>query len=178
MANQLRTVKQAKVAGKRVIVRVDWNVTIGKALQIVDDTRIARTLPTIKWLLAQKAAQVILVSHLGKAEEKRSLKQIGEYASGLVGSEIVLFDQLTRVPEERVVMLENVRWFQGEIANSDDFAKELATMGEVYVNEAFGESHRLVASIIGIPKYLPSYAGLWLADEVATIIGVREKPER
>jgi len=178
MADQLRTVKQAEVTGKRVIVRVDWNVTIGKALQIVDDTRIVRTLATIKWLLAQGAAQVILISHLGKAEEQRSLKEVGEYASGLMGNKIELFEQTTEVPEGKVVMLENVRRFQGEIANSDDFAKELAAMGEIYVNEAFGESHRQVASIVGIPKYLPSYAGLWLADEVTTILRVRDNPER
>lgn len=182
--NQMRTVEQAEVQGKRVIVRVDWNVTIGKALQIVDDTRIVRTLPTIKWLLEHGAKQVVLMSHLGKppyapaelrsgtGRGEYSLKPVVEYASKLLGEEIG-FDK-----EARVIMLENLRLWEGEEKNEPEFAKELASLGDIYVNEAFGESHRTVASIVGIPKYLPSYAGLWLQDEVETIMKVREKPER
>ena len=167
----LKTVEQAEVRGKRVIVRVDWNVTVGKALQIVDDTRIVRTLPTIKWLTANGVGQIILMSHLGKAEEKRSLKPIAEYASKLLGEEIS-FDK-----ESRVMMLENLRLNEGEEKNDPEFAKELASLGDIYVNEAFGECHREVASIVGIPKYLPSYAGLWLGEEVETIMEVRDNPK-
>ncbi|EKD80337.1 MAG: Phosphoglycerate kinase [uncultured bacterium] len=171
MVNQLRTIKQADVRGKRIIVRVDWNVTIGKALQIVDDTRIVRTLPTIKWVLGHDAKQVILMSHLGKAEERRSLRPISEYASKLLGEEISFGE------ESRVMMLENLRLNAGEDKNDSEFAKQLAQYGDVYVNEAFGECHRESASIVGITKYLPSYAGLWLREEVETILKVRENPE-
>lgn len=178
--HQMRMVEQADVAGKRVIVRVDWNVTIGKALQIVDDTRIVRTLPTIKWLLGHGAKQVILMSHLGKAEEKRSLKPVVEYASKLMGEEIELGEtiQQTNKLTNQLVMLENLRFWEGEEANDLDFAKELSGLGDIYVNEAFGESHRETASIVGITKYLPSYAGLWLQDEVETILKVKDNPER
>ncbi|MFZ2199820.1 MAG: phosphoglycerate kinase, partial [Microgenomates group bacterium] len=84
----IRAINQAVVKGKRVIVRVDWNVTLGKALRIVDDTRIVRTIPTIKWLLEHGAKQIILMSHLGKAEEKKSIKPVVEYASELIGEAI------------------------------------------------------------------------------------------
>lgn len=174
----MRTLEQAEVAGKRVIVRVDWNVTIGKALQIVDDTRIVRTLPTIRWLIAQGAAQITLMSHLGKAEEKRSLASVAQYAEKLLGEEIKLFDHYTNRPLNQLVMLENLRLWEGEDKNDPDFARELAGLGEIYVNEAFGECHRESASMVGIPRYLPSYAGMWLEEEVKAIMRVRERPER
>lgn len=170
--HQMKTIEQVGVRGKKVIVRVDWNVTIGKALQIVDDTRIVRTLPTIKWLMDQGAKQIILMSHLGKAEDRRSLEPVVRYAEKLLDEEIG-FNK-----ESRIMMLENLRFNEGEEKNDPEFARELASLGDIYVNEAFGESHRTVASIVGIPKYLPSYAGLWLHDEVETIMKVREKPER
>lgn len=177
---RMRTVEQADVRGKRVIVRVDWNVTLGKALQIVDDTRIVRTLPTIKWLLGHGAEQIILMSHLGKTEEKMSLEPVIEYASKLMGEEIKLCstNQSIKESKNQIVMLENLRLWEGEEKNDPGFAKELADLGDIYVNEAFGECHREAASIIGIPKYLPSYGGMWLEDEVETILKVRDNPER
>lgn len=179
--NQIKTIDQVDVGGKRIIVRVDWNVTIGKALQIVDDTRIVRTLPTIKWLLEHGAKQVVLLSHLGKAVEKRSLKPVVDYASKLMGESIELkntIENCQRDTVSRVKMLENVRLWGGEESNDPEFARELAGLGDIYVNEAFGESHRESASMVGISKYLPSYGGLWLKDEVETILKVRNNPER
>lgn len=179
-AGQMRTVEQVDVRGKRVIVRVDWNVTLGKALQIVDDTRIVRTMPTIKWLMAHGTSQIVLMSHLGKAEEKRSLKPVVEYASKLMGEEIILGETIEQTNKltNQLVMLQNLRLWEGEEKNDPAFAKELAGLGDIYVNEAFGESHREAASIVGIPTILPSYGGLWLQDEVETIMRVRENPER
>jgi 3-phosphoglycerate kinase/fructose/tagatose bisphosphate aldolase len=175
----LPQLEHADVKGKRVIVRVDWNVTLGKALQIVDDTRIVRTLPTIRWVLEHGARQVVLMSHLGKAEEKRSLEPVVKYASDLIGQPIKLVKQLSSlaVGEDRLVMMENLRLWEGEEKNDDDFARELAGLGDVYVNEAFGESHREAASIVGIPKYLPSYVGLWFEDEVETIANLQASPD-
>lgn len=176
----LSTIEQVDLRGKRVIVRVDWNVSLGKAMQIVDDTRIVRTLPTIKWLLSHGARQVVIMSHLGKAEEGKSLSSIVKYAENLLGEEIVLKNTTEAChgdTKSRVMMLENLRMWEGEEKNSPEFAKELAGLGDIYVNEAFGESHRTAASIVGITKYLPSYAGLWLQDEVQTILKVRENPE-
>ncbi|MFH2085934.1 MAG: phosphoglycerate kinase [bacterium] len=180
MAKQLITVDQVEVKGKRVVVRVDWNVTFGKALQIVDDTRIVRTLPTIRWILEHGARQVILMSHLGKSEEGRSIKPVVEYTEELLGEHIELGETIQQINKltNNVVMLENLRLWEGEERNDPEFARQLASLGEIYVNEAFGESHREVASIVGIPQYLPAYAGMWLHDEIETILKVREKPER
>ena len=189
--SKLRSVEQADVRGKRIIVRVDWNVTLGKALQIVDDTRIVRTLPTIKWLMAHGALQIVLMSHLGKpsfalvelrsgeGRGKFSLKPIVEYAEKLIGEKIVLCDTATQCQSDtsKLIMLENLRLWEGEDKNDPEFAKRLASLGEIYVNEAFGECHRSSASIVGIPKYLPSYGGFWLRDEVETILRVRDNPE-
>lgn len=184
--NQIRSVEKADVKGKKVIVRVDWNVTLSfdsaqdKVQQIMDDTRIVRTIPTIKWLLTHGAKQVILMSHLGKAEERRSLAPVTEYASNLLGQEIILGETIQQTSKltNQVVILENLRLWEGEEKNDASFARHLASLGEIYVNEAFGESHREAASIVGIPKYLPSYGGLWLQDEVETIQKVRDNPDR
>lgn len=176
----LKSIENVSVLGKRVIVRVDWNVTLGKAMQVVDDTRIVRTIPTIQLLLKNGAKKIILLSHLGSAEERKSLLSVVEKARILLGEEIVLCSSIAECQREggRVVMLENIRLWEGEVNNSERFASELASLGEIYVNEAFGESHRSVASIVGIPKFLPSYAGLWLVDEVENILKVRESPQR
>lgn len=176
----LKSINTCDVYGKRVVVRVDWNVTLGHALQIIDDTRIVRTLPTIKNLIAKGAAQIVIISHLGKAEEKRSIEMVAEYASNLLGEEIMLHKTIQDCRDDmvsRVIMLENVRLWEGEDSNEPGFSRELASLGEIYVNEAFGECHRESASIVGITKFLPSYSGLWLEDEVEAILRVRENPE-
>lgn len=179
--SKLRTVELSDVRGKRVIVRVDWNVTQGKALQIIDDTRIVRTIPTIKWLLDHGAKQIILMSHLGKSEERRSLDSVVKYAQKLVGENITLVSEYSGAPlrlSDRLIMLENLRLWDGEEENDPEFARSLASCGDIYVNEAFGESHRDVASIVSITKYLPSYAGIWFMDEVETIQRVLVEPAR
>jgi 3-phosphoglycerate kinase len=179
----LRVIEQADVVGKSIVVRVDWNVTLGKAMQIVDDTRIVRTLPTISWLIEKGAARIVLISHLGKPEgrdSKYSIKPVAEYASKLLGQPITVAEEIeqAKASKDKIVMLENIRYFSGEEENGEELAKELAALGEIYVNEAFGESHRKCASIVGITKFLPSYAGMWLQDEVETVMKVRSNPER
>lgn len=176
----LKSISTCDVYRKRVVVRVDWNVTLGRALQIIDDTRIVRTLPTIKLLIANGAKQVVLISHLGKSAEKRSIEPVVRYAEQLLGEKILLHSTIEQCQSDsvsRIMMLENVRLWEGEDSNEPGFARELASMGEVYVNEAFGECHRESASIVGITKYLPSYSGLWLEDEVEAVLRVRENPE-
>jgi phosphoglycerate kinase len=177
----LKTVDEVSVKGKRVVVRVDWNVTLGRALQVVDDTRIVRTLPTIRSLINRGAKQVVLLAHLGKAEERRSLETVAKYASEILGENIGFRQTVSECHSDtvtRLVMLENLRFWPGEEANDPEFAKQLASLGDIYVNEAFGESHREAASIVGIPKYLPAYAGVWLAEEVETITRVMKNPAR
>ncbi len=177
---KLRSVETVDVRNKRVLVRVDWNITLGKALQIVDDTRIVRTLPTLKLLIKNGARQVVILSHLGKAEEKKSIEPVARYASQLLDEEIRVHKSVSDCrsdKESRVLMLENVRLWEGEDSNDPEFGEQLASLGEIYVNEAFGECHRASASIVGITAHLPSYAGIWLIEEVESILKVRENPE-
>lgn len=168
---------------KRVLVRVDWNVTRGKAMEIVDDMRIRKTEQTIKWLLKNGVKKIILLAHLGKPKGKESalsLKPIAQYAKEIMGIEIDFcksFEEGLEMRESKVIMLENLRFWEGEQNNEHKFAKMLSNFGDDYVNEAFGESHRKVASIVGIPDYLPSFAGLWLERETEAILRVRENAE-
>lgn len=195
---KLMEVGKLDPTGKRVFVRVDWNVTMGKALSVVDDTRIVRTKETIEYLLDKGAKQVILCSHLGKAFEKRSIVPVAKYAEKVLGREIKV---CSTVPEchsatEQLVMLENIRLWEGEEGKVEQgtmnieqrkeaekalkmkFSKQLASLADCYVNEAFGECHRESASIVGVAKLLPAYAGFNLVREVETILGHIESPER
>ena len=179
---KLRSLEELAPAGKRVVVRVDWNVTLGKALAVVDDTRIKRTQQTIEWLLENEAKQVVLVSHLGKPGGKivplLSLAPVAQYAAKLLARRIEIFSEPEVVPRAQLSILENVRFWEGEESNEPEFAKRLAQMGEAYVNEAFGECHRSSASIVGIPKLLPAFAGFNLVSEVENILGAIANPAR
>lgn len=134
--------------GKRVLLRADFNVPI-KGNKVVDDFRIKKTLPTINFL-RKKGAKVIIISHLTDGKNK-SLAPVAKYLSKYIGTDIVL--------------LENIRNYPGEEKNDKNFAKKLAKLGDIYVNDAFSASHRRHASIVGIPQYLPSYAGLLFEEE-------------
>lgn len=137
-----------KLAGKKVILRADFNVPI-KNGKVTDDFRIKKTLPTINFLI-KKGAKIIIISHLTDGKNK-SLAPVAEYLSKQVKGDVVL--------------LENIRNYPGEEKNDKNFAKKLAKLGDIYVNDAFSASHRNHASIVGVPKYLPSYAGLLFEEE-------------
>lgn len=150
--------------GKRVIVRGDLDVS-----QISEnDLRLKRLIPTLQYILERKA-EVIVMGHMGrpsgKVVESESLKPVAEVIYSMLGS------------RDNVTVLENLRFDPREESNDDDYAKELADKGDIYVNEAFSVCHRKHASIVGIPKYLPSYAGLNLANEINNLSKVFE-PER
>lgn len=152
----MRNIKQIKnLKGKKVLVRVDFNVPI-KNGKVVDDFRIRAAIPTIKFLL-KKGAKVILITHLGE--------------NGEMGLEPVIkcFFKISKISRDKVTLFDNVRKFEGEKKNDEVFAKELAKMGDIYVNDAFSVSHREHASIVSVPKYLPSYAGLQLEQEVKNL---------
>lgn len=176
----LRSVTELAPRGKKVLVRVDWNVTLGKALQVVDDTRIRRSEKTIWYLLSGGARQVVLCSHLGKTGEGRRIAPVVEYAGKVIGEPITFVDTLTRlhVCTDRLVMLPNLRLDPGEDSNDPEFARELAAGMDAYVNEAFGVCHRAAASVVGVAELLPAYAGFNLAEEVERIGRVMEEPKR
>ena len=162
-----RSVRDADVAGKRVLVRVDFNVPLENG-RIADDTRIRAALPTIRLLLERGASEVILVSHLGRPkgeDPSLSMRPVEEHLR-------------TLLDDERIRLLENVRFNPGETKNDPELARELAALADVYVNDAFGSAHRAHASTEGVAHLLPAYAGLLLERELEELGGLLESPER
>ncbi len=166
--NSVKSIKNLK--GKKVLVRVDFNVPIQNG-KVMDDFRIKKALPIIQYLQSKKA-KVILLAHLGeKGTETLApvAKKLSKYVTTKFVSNIdgvVAQNAILKMQPGDVVLLENLRQNPGEVQNDKNFARTLASLGEVYVNEAFSVSHRAHASIVGIPKYLPSYAGFQLEAEI------------
>jgi phosphoglycerate kinase len=177
MMNKL-TIKDFPLKGKKVIVRVDFNVPLNDKLQITDDRRIQEALPTIRYILEQGAAKVILMSHLGrpngKVTEGLRLKPIAVHLQKLLGQPLRRLDDCvgTAVKQsvdsatEKVILLENLRFYAEEEKNTPAFARQLADLADVYVNDAFGTAHRAHASTAGITQYLPALAGFLLEKEL------------
>jgi phosphoglycerate kinase len=183
------SVRDADVAGKRVLVRVDFNVPLDGG-RVADDTRIRAALPTIE-LLRERGAEVILVSHLGRPKGKvdpaLSMRPVGERLGELLGIEVKQAPAVVGEEVETMVaglspgdvlLLENVRFESGETENDLGLADSLARLADVYVNDAFGAAHRAHASTEGVAHRLPGYAGLLLESEVSELTGVVESPAR
>jgi phosphoglycerate kinase len=160
-------VRNADVEGKRVLVRVDFNVPLENG-RVADDTRIQAALPTLEHLLERDAAELVLCSHLGRPKGE-------DPAFSMQPVEARLRELL---PDERVRLLENTRFNPGETKNDPDFARELASYGDLYVNDAFGSAHRAHASTEGVAHLLPAYAGLLLLRELEELGSLLESPER
>lgn len=178
---QLKTLKKVKIVGKKTLVRVDLNVPIINS-KIADDTRIRAILPTLKYLVKNKA-KVILISHLGDPKGKKdirySLKPVAKYLKikfldDCLGenNEVII----AKMKPGEIVLLENLRFYAGEEENSDDFAKKLANLADIYINEAFSVSHRNHASLVAITKFLPSYAGFLMEGEVEALDKIFKNP--
>ncbi|HEX5780521.1 MAG TPA: phosphoglycerate kinase, partial [Solirubrobacteraceae bacterium] len=175
----MRTLEDLDVEGKRVLVRVDFNVPLDGD-RITDDARIRAALPTLKEL-REKGARLLLAAHLGRPKDREpefSLKPAAERLSELLGTEVQLADDLEHVPDGDVVMLENVRYEKGETKNDPELAKRYAALADVYVNDAFGAAHRAHASTEAVAHLLPSAAGRLLEREVETLNGILEDPKR
>ena len=176
----MRTLEDLDVDGKRVLVRVDFNVPLDSEQNITDDARIRAALPTLKEL-REKGARLVLLSHLGRPkgrDPKLSLKPAAERLSDLLGEPVELADGLDGVPDADIVMVENVRFFDGETKNDAELAKRYASLADVYVNDAFGSAHRAHASTEAVAHLLPSAAGRLLEREVTTLTGILEDPKR
>ena len=176
----MRTIDDlGSVDGKRVLVRVDFNVPLEDG-RITDDTRIRAALPTLE-RLRDGGARLLLVSHLGRPKDREpelSLRPVAERLSTMLDEEVALAPDLDHVPDGDVVMLENIRYEPGETKNDPELAKRLAALADVYVNDAFGSAHRAHASTEGVAHLLPSAAGLLLQREVETLTGILEDPGR
>lgn len=178
---KLPTIQSAGILkGKRVLVRASFNVPI-KSHKVVDDFRIRRSLLTIEYL-KKKGAKVILISHIGR-DPKGSLRPIADHFNRKLNMKVgfipdiddrMAHDVVKNMPNGGVVLLQNLRRYLGETANSAAFSKKLAVFGDIYVNDAFSMSHRKHASVVGITKYLPSYAGILFQEEIEHLSMVRE----
>ncbi len=185
-----KTIEDIQVAGKKVLVRVDFNVPMDKEGNITDDNRIRGALPTIQYLVDHKA-RVILCSHLGRPKGefnmKYSVKAAAARLSELLGQPVpVAADVIgesaksmaAALKDGEVMMIENVRFHKEEEANDPTFAKELASMADIYVNDAFGTAHRAHASTAGVAAYLPAVSGYLIAKELDVMGKALENPDR
>lgn len=184
------TIKDIDFKNKKVLMRADFNVPQDEKLNISDDTRIKATLPTIKYILQNGVKKLILISHLGrpdgKVTAKYSLKPVAERLKDLIGESVCFLNDCVgeainkeiELSKERVILLENLRFHPEEEANDADFAKELACLSEVFVNDAFGTAHRAHASTEGVTHYLKSAAGFLLEKEIKYLGGALENPCR
>ncbi|MBV9279220.1 MAG: phosphoglycerate kinase, partial [Chloroflexi bacterium] len=184
-----KTLQDVDLDGKRVFVRVDFNVPLDNG-RITDDTRIRETLPTIRYLLDHGAA-VILASHLGRPKGKpvdsMRLAPVAERLSQLLSRPVAMAPDCVGPEVERmaqglqpgqVLLLENLRFHPEEEANDPDFARQLASLADVYVNDAFGSAHRAHASTAGIARYLPAVSGFLMGRELEALGGVLNNPRR
>lgn len=186
----MKRIQDLDVRQKKVLVRCDFNVPLSEDFVVLDDFRIRKTLPTIEYLISQKA-KIILMSHLGRPEgkivEELRLTPIAAKLSQLldrdvrklndcVGKEVE--ETVKNMQEGEVILLENVQFNPGEKAKDPDFAKTLASYANIFILEAFGQAHRDYASISGIQKYLPSAAGFLLKKEIEILSALMEKPEK
>jgi phosphoglycerate kinase len=175
----VRTLDDLDVKGKRVLVRVDFNVPRDEAGRITDDSRIRAALPTLNEL-RERGARLLLAAHLGRPKDREpefSLRPAADRLSELIGTEVKLAE-LDDVPDGDVVMLENVRYEQGETKNDPDLAERYAALADAYVNDAFGAAHRAHASTEAVAHLLPSAAGRLLEREVSALRGILEDPPR
>jgi phosphoglycerate kinase len=177
----VRTLEDLDVEGKRVLVRVDFNVPLDEDRRITDDARIQAALPTLRELREKGAARLVLLSHLGRPkgrDQTLSLRPAAERLAELLEVDVALAPDLDDVPDGQVVMVENVRFFDGETSNDAGLAERYAALGDVYVNDAFGSAHRAHASTEAVAHLLPAAAGRLLEREVKTLTGILEDPRR
>ena len=175
--------------GKKVILRVDLNVPM-KDGSISEVSRIVKILPTIK-LLIEKKAKIIILSHIGRPKGKivngMSLEPISKKLSNLLNIEVLFnknqinektFAEIDKISDGSVMMMENIRFYEGEEKNEDSFSKKISSLGDIYINDAFSCSHRAHSSIVGITKYIPSYCGLQFIEEINALKKITSKITR
>lgn len=176
-------IDEARIQNKTVLLRVDFNVSLGRRNTIADDARIRQSIPTIKHLLKNKN-KIVLLSHLGRPEgvdPSCSLRPVVKKLRELLPeTEMKLYPSIEKLRKgkETIRILENVRYFDGEQSCCVEFSKELASLGSVYVNDGFGVSHRPDASVVGVAKYLPAYGGLLLKTELEMITKATKRPKK
>lgn len=185
----MKSIKKADVKNKRVLVRVDFNVPLEKG-RILDDSKLRALLPTIKYL-KEKGAKIILMSHLGRPNGKKvqefSLKPVAKLLEDITSEKISFLPEIwgakTKASIEKlktgeIALLENLRYYEGEELNDPEFSKKLAELGDIFIQDAFANSHRSHASMVGIPKLMPSFSGLLLEEELRNLEKYLKNPKK
>lgn len=184
----MKYIDEAQITNKKILLRVDFNVSLNPNHTIADDARIRMSLPTIEYLLKHHN-KIILIAHLGEPEKRNAADSLARVARRLQEylphNKIVFIDDFTKdaialkeQKETEIVLLENVRFYPGETKNDPAFAKQLAALGDVYVDDAFSVCHRKHASIVGLPALLPSYAGFLLKKEITSLEMIMKHPQK
>jgi len=178
----MKTIKDFDFDNKRVLIRVDYNVPLDANGEIVSDTRIKESIPTIKYILEHNAKQVLLMSHLGKPDgkivDKLKMNKIAERVERLLEMPVLKVDDCIdiKIPDARIIMLENLRFHSEEEKNDEIFSERLSKLADVYVNDAFGTMHRAHASTVGVTKFLPGCIGFLVEKELKYL--TLKDPER
>lgn len=187
----MKSIRSANISGQSILMRVDFNIPV-KNGKVLDDFRIQRVLPTIQFLRDKKAKKIILVSHLGQPDVKDrgklefSLAPIASHLEKLIGENVYfittligkeLKEEIENLPDGSVILLENIRFYKEEYENDKSFAKELAKIADIFVNEAFSVCHRKTASLCAITEFLPSFMGILFEEELINLNKVIEEPQ-
>lgn len=187
---KFKTLKDVDVKNKKILVRVDFNVPLDEFGNVFDDTRIVKALPTIKYLL-DKDAKIILMSHLGRPQgkvvESLRLDPVARRLSMLLNDQVLALKSTVGLEVERavegmeygdIILLENTRFYPEEENNDENFSQKLASLADIFVNDAFGTAHRAHASTVGVAKLIPAVAGLLMEREIKEISSLTENPAR
>lgn len=185
----MRNLKDVDLTGKRVLMRVDFNVPLDDEGNIIDDNKIKAALPTIEYII-KKGAKLILMSHLGRPKgqknEKYSLKVVSTRLKSLLDANVYMAPEAVgpeaaaataQLKPGEILLLENVRFYAGEEKNDPELSRQMAELGDIFVNDAFGSAHRAHSSTTGVGQLLPCYAGLLMEKEVSMLRKVLEYPE-
>jgi phosphoglycerate kinase len=168
----MRTIKDFDFDNKRVLIRVDYNVPLEEDGTVASDNKIRESIPTLKYILEHNAKQVLLMSHLGKPGgkivDKLKMDRVAERVEQLLEMPVLKLDDCIdiKIPDARIIMLENLRFHEGEEKNDEHFSERLSKLADVYVDDAFAEMHRPYASMIGVPKFLPGCIGFLVEKEL------------
>jgi len=185
----MNNLRNTNIKGKKVLVRVDFNAPLSEGGEVTDDFRINKAIPTLEYLRSN-GAKVIVITHLGRPKGKElqySIRPIARKLWELMGGRIKFVNdtvgkavekEVSQMEEGDIIVLENLRFYKEEKENNEEFSKQLARLGDIFVQDGFGVCHRAHSSIVGVPKYIPSYPGLLLEEEIRVLSNVLVSPDR
>jgi phosphoglycerate kinase len=185
----MNNLRNTIIKGKKVLVRVDFNAPLGEKGEVIDDFRIKKAIPTLEYL-RDNGAKVIVITHLGRPKGKElqfSIRPLARKLFELIGGRVkfvndtigkAVENEVSQMEDGDIIVLENLRFYKEEKENNEEFSKQLAQLGDLFVQDGFGVCHRAHSSIVGITKYIPSYPGLLLEEEIRVLSNALVSPDR